>query len=441
LSYQEIDSAKENFVQDQFDALLQQFAVTTGTSVDFVLEAITERNPKYRQSRQELEEARSQIQELEVELQSEKNRSETFRNQAEKAVGSLADLNQTNRALRDERDKIEGQRAELDQAVRKLEDENARFREQVENVARKLDVQTDSNSRLGQQVQSLSEVIDSLKEERTTLSGQVEGLTQKLTDVTKKNAQLVNDLERSERQNQKLKSDLSALTSNRDSLEATYLSLKRNKENLERAEALEAAIRVERTLETREDATYQVSSLYLLSQKIGVLEVQDPHYPNEEYRISFRVESPNTVEFTAEERELYESLGDKFKVRAHWDSGSGRLEPVLRSGQAVQEVAVRDRGEWTWLFQGALNEPETLTLTLQLIDQDEQVLKVAAQEFQVLPSGVLAHFSHSISLFSVLFGLILGVVLCLLGGVIRGRTQSTRNGARRRAEIAAQKKL
>jgi hypothetical protein len=441
LSYQEIDSAKEEFVQDQFDVLLQQFAVTTGTSVDFVLEVVTQKNPKYRQAREQLDSATREVQSLEAELQEERGRAESFRKEAAKATNHLASVNEANRSIRDERDQIANERRDLEVRVKALEGENSRFRQQVEEIARKLDLQTDSSSKLGQQVSSLSQVIDSLKQERQSLQSRVKVSNQKVAALEKKNATLIADLERVDRKNRKLMSDLNELTSNRDSLEATYLAVKRNKENLERAKALEAAIRIERSIETRDDEAYRVSSLYLLSQKIAVLEVQEPVYADRDYVVRFQVESPDTVEFTPEERDFYETLGEKFRVETTWDSASGQLEPVLSSGESIQEVESRGRVEWAWRFQGVLNKPEMVTLGLKLIDVDDQVLEIATQEFQLKPSGLFALYGGSLSWFSVGIGLVVGVIGCLVVGSFRSGGRSRRNGSRRKEKFAAQKEL
>jgi len=216
--------------------------------------------------------------------------------------------------------------------------------------------------------------------------------------------------------------------------------VKRNKENLERAKALEAAVRVERTAEVREEGTFQISALYLLSQKIAVLEIQEPVQTDQEFVVSFLVESPDTVEFTAEEREFYETFGKVFKVETSWESGSGQLEPVLKAGEAVQEVAPRDQAEWTWQFQGLLSEPETVSLSLRLVDVDEQVLEIVTQEFEMTPSGFLPQLWSSFSLLSVVLGLVLGVAGCVVAGSIRG-TKSKRSGSSRGRSFDAQKKL
>lgn len=441
LSYQEIDSAKEDFVQDQFDVLLQQFAVTTGTSVDFVLEAVTQKNPKYKEAKLQLDSATQQVQELKSELQEEKSRSDRYRNEARDATGELAAMNQANQSLRAERDQVVRERRDFESKVKSLEDENRRFRQQVEEVARKLDVQTDSSSKLGQQVSSLSQVIDSLKQEREKLSGQVEGLNQKVTALEKRNGKLTSDLENSERKSRKLKSDLDELTSNRDSLEATYLTVKRNKENLERAKAFEAAIRVERSVEAREGKTYQISTLSLLTQRIAVLEVEEPLESNQDYLVRFKVESPDTVEFTPEERDFYETLGEKFRVETTWLSGSGRLDPLLSAGEALQEVAPRGEAEWSWRFEGILSEPESVTLGLRLIDVDDQVLEIANQEFQVRPSGLIAQFGSVFSWLSLGVGVLVGVVISLAVGWFRGGKDSLRRESGRKKDFGAQKRL
>jgi predicted nucleic acid-binding Zn-ribbon protein len=441
LSYQEIDSAKEQFIQDQFDVLLRQFAVTTGTSVDFVLESVTENNPKYREVRKQLNAVTGRVQGLELELEEERSRNSGLRKEAEKAGSDLAAVNNTNRELRSERDRLAGERRDLEQKVKDLEGQNRQFRSDVEEIARKLDLETDSSSKLGQQVSSLSQVIDSLKQERVNLSGQVEGLSQKVEELTKQNGKLISDLQSSERKSKKLQSDLNALTSNRNSLEATYLSVKRNKENLERAKALETAIRVERSTENRENGTFHVSSLYLLSQLIAVLEVQEPVYADQDYLVTLQIQSPDTVEFTAEEREFYETLGEKFRVETGWVSASGRVEPLLTVGESLQEVAPREQADWTWRFQGVLTEPETVTLALRLIDVDDQVLEVASQEFQMSPSGVFARIRGTFSVSSLAIGLFLGVVGCVAIASLgrRGRSRQSQSGRKRGFE--AQKRM
>jgi uncharacterized coiled-coil DUF342 family protein len=421
--------------------LLRQFAVTTGTSVDFVLEAITEKNPKYRQTREELDSATRKAQELETALEEERSRIDNYRKETAKATSDLAAVGQANQVLRGERDQLAKDKRDLERKLNSLQEENERFQRQVEDVARKLNVQMDSSTKLGQQVESLSQVIDSLKQERKSLSGQVEGLNQKVSSLQKNNGKLASDLESAERKNRKLRSDLNALTSNRDSLEATYLSVKRNKENLERAKALESAIRVERSVEVREDQIYQISTLFLLSQKIAVLEVQEPVYSDHDYVVRFRADSPDTVEFTPEEREFYETLGDQFRVETNWVSGSGRLEPLLSEGDAIQEVESREEAEWTWRFEGVLSEPETVTLGLKMIDVDDQVLEIATQEFQISPSGLFAQFGSSFSWLSLGIGLVVGVICCVVVGSLRGQDRSRRNGSSRKRGFAAQKKL
>jgi len=325
--------------------------------------------------------------------------------------------------------------------VKTLEEENGHIKKQIEELAGKLNFETDSSAKLGQQVQSLSQVIDSMKQERVKLSGQVEGLNQKVADLTSENGKLSSALESKERKNKKLQSDLNSLTSNRDSLEATYLRVKRSKENLERAKAVEGAMRVERSVEDRENGRYQISDLHLLNQKIAVLEVQEPAYTGHDYVVSFRVESPDTVEFTAEEREFYETLGEKFKVETDWVPGSGQLEPVLKAGEKIQQVSPREEAEWTWAFKGVLSEPEKVTLSLRLVDVDEQALEAISQEYQLAPSGWLARLGGAFSLGSLLLGLGLGVVCCLVIGSVRGRTRPRRDTTTRGREFAAQKKL
>jgi hypothetical protein len=186
---------------------------------------------------------------------------------------------------------------------------------------------------------------------------------------------------------------------------------------------------------------YQVSQLYLLSQKIGELEVQTPLYLNEEFSVSFKAASPDRVEFTEDEREFYDSLGDTLKVEPTWVPGSDRLETVLESGAPVQEIAPREQGAWTFLFHGDIDNAEQVKLGLRLIDVDDQVVEVASQDYELNPAGFLARVASTFSWTSMLLGLGLGLAGGAFIGSMRSGSQGRKNRSAREREFAAQKQL
>ena len=106
--------------------------------------------------------------------------------------------------------------------------------------------------------------------------------------------------------------------------------------------------------------------------------------------MSFKAASPDRVEFTEEERDLYESLGEKLKIEPLWVPGSDRIETVLQSGEAIQEIAPREEGTWTFVFQGEMADAEQVKLGLRLIDVDDQFVEMVSQDYELNPAGFLA---------------------------------------------------
>lgn len=452
ISYEDIDAAKEDFIKNQFDHLIDQFALTTETSPEFVIQAISEMNPRYQQAQREIEAARDRASKVEQTIEEERQlrqklqaELEQIRGRANQAGSRIDALTAELSSLQAEKSTIEKEASRLQQSNRQYERQIAQLEEQIAGVAQKLDIEVSNRDQLGASVADLNRSIDSLKSDRNSLSENLNRVSRQLEGLQNQNRSLSEELESAQRRNSQLSGDLDSLTSNRDSLEAQFLELRREKESLERARALEAALSQQTREEQGESGVLRVSDIYLNEQRIARLEVKSPSRAGESGSVLLEVLSPDTIQFTPEERELYEALGEEWQVEAGWRSWSGMLEPVLLEGESKQAVPRRESAVWSWQFQGDLEEPDRLVLDTKLASVDGHPIALALQEFEVQPTGIVPWLKQQWSLPSLLAGLLLA--LAVAGIFVSRRGKRSRPAPAKRAasaparDYAPQKKL
>jgi predicted nucleic acid-binding Zn-ribbon protein len=423
LTYQEIDRAKKEYIQGQTGRLVRKFASTTNTSPDFVRTAMLSSDPSFKKSVDQAAAIERRVKELEQALAEETAKLRRAENDLGSSKADLLDVNRSATEMRKERDDLAQKYDALTKEVSGLKSANREAQAQLDSVAGKLDLQTGSNAELGKQLEALSKEIDTLKTDRNRLSVRVKELGEELAGVTRERDKLSGDLKSTERRATRLQSNLNCLTSNRNSLEANFLKTKEQKENLELARELEQSINLRQSHGSENGETVQLTEVYLLSQKIGEIEVQLPVDPEETCRIAYRADSPDLVQFSEDERRLYEAFGAEVQVENEWRTGLNGVEAVLQEGEPVQSIPHREQGHWVWGFQGG-----------------ERVL-VASQDFEFASNGVLAGFAGSFSVFSLLVGLCLGAGGYKLVTVLWGRKSSNGRPADRQARYAAQKQL
>ncbi len=430
LTYSEIDSVKEDFVKGQFDQLIGQLANVTSTSNEFVIEAISEKNPLHLAAKKEAAEARKRLRKTEQELNYEvESRKETeselrqLRTESNQVKSTLSSLNQ-------EQDRLVAQRNFLQRELREFKEKNQEYEEQVNKLVESLDLQATSAENLGKQLQALSSSINSLKVERTSLSEGLKEVSKQLENQRKINQKVSTDLKVARAKNARLRSDLRALTSNKDSLSARYLKTREERDNLQTAKKLVKALHLEKRLEKREEGTFQVADLYLQTQRIGAIEVQVPDYPGTVCSVRFSVVSPDSVRFTEQERKLYKTLGQTWKVNTAWQSSAESLKPVLLSKEPVQTVGPRESVEWIWELRGEdLSQPEQVALLIHFLNEDQQEILLPNQEFWVYPDNIQARLQQSFSPLSLLAGVLVG--FAVLGVALELRRRSNKRDSRR----------
>jgi peptidoglycan hydrolase CwlO-like protein len=440
ISYTDIDSAKEQFIRDQYDDLIQQFASATGSTTDFVIKTISEKNPEYQAARSEAERSRGRVQQLEQELRDEKRARSSSESELQNLRRELAQARTSVSSTREEVQRLSDQRRTLEQQVKQLQATNEEHERQVTILWRSIGVDTRANADLGKRVEAAGKNFESLRSERSGLTQKLEQVNKQVEGLQNSNKKLTDDLKTARDENKKMATDIRTMTSDRSSLQARYLETRNRKDVLETAEALAGALNIRKRVEKREEGNFQIGEVYLATRKIGVLESRIPDGPNQVVPVRFSLNSPDTVEFSEEERRLYQALGTKLTVETLW-SASGELQAVLSDSQAKQQLAPRETASWTWALQGEILQPEAASLMYVITDANGQRIPLSTLDFTIYPAGMWAYVKRSFSWISLLAGIVLGVGAFALAFSFRGaRTPPSRKKSSE-PEYVTQKKL
>ena len=395
LSYTQIDVAKEDFIKNQFSEFVQQLARSSDASVDFVIGKVAEQFPAYKTVKDQVIMGKKELRKVETEFRKEVKIRRQLESELRQQAGEL------NRVRASER-KLDSLRDEL------LEDKESLQRQHslLLSTTREHEEQLKKMTGLDKRVESLSGFVKSLREGRTEISRKLDETNRQLRRLEKKNAKLSEDLKRTVKEKNSLWEDVRTLTSNRKGLEARYIEMKRDRETLETAVDLREALSLQKRLERRTDGAYQVADLYLLSKKIGTLEVRVPEYSGQAYQVSFSLDSPETVKFSEEERRLHEVLGSELRIETSWQTHSENLRLVLLENEPQQTVGPRGTAEWTWLFQGSISEPAHASLIVNLVNAEGGKTFLDSHDFTVAPGNLVDRLLYSFSPISLAAGVL-----------------------------------
>lgn len=427
LSYSDLDLAKEEFIETEFGQFLRQLVRSSNTSTDFVSKTLASKMPEYQLLKEEVSVASSRLQKAEQTLGAETK----ARRQAE---SELNRLRQELERRRTELSQVQAQGQNASEEITKLRRETGQLREtgqdyenQINQLVKNLNLRESSTDSLGKQVQALNDSINSLRRERTASEKKLEDAKQRLSDLEKSNQKVSQDLKKTEREKQSLLEDVRSLTSNRKGLESRFLELRREKKSMETSVQMSNSLHLEKRLERRESGTFQLADLYLLSKKIGTLEIQQPEYSGQVYPVSFYADSPDTIKFTDEEREFYELLGEPLKIGTEWESSSSLMKVLLMDSEPVQSVSPRETVQWSWLFQGELTQAEQVSMSVYLVDPDGKKIPLGTQDFTLEAGQTMDRLRQAISPVSLAAGAVMGVVIF---GFVFGFGRRSRSSAK-----------
>lgn len=430
LSYTDIESARQEFIEGEFDQFVEQLALSNNTSYDFVVTVLRDTIPDYQALRLEADQTKSMLQKTEEDLQQEKR----ARSRVESEVTLLEGQLDQNRS---KLDRLEGERKTLMAETDRL---SHNYENQVKRLIETLNVKTSSATSLEAQVDVLNESIGTLRNEGLTRARQVQDLNQQMSRVEETNRALSNDLEQAQGEKRKLWDDFSVLTSNRQGLEGRYAEILKENEQLQNAALLNNSFSLKRRIERRENNEFQVADLYLLTQRIGTMEIQIPPVAGTVHLVRFTATSPDTVKFSSDERKIFDVLGESFQIETTWETSSSNLNIVLLDKESVQSVGPRETIEWPWMFQGEVTQPESASLVVHLISSNGNRIFLGSQDLTVSPAQMMTRLRYSISPMSILAGSVAGLLVFGVLFGLRGRPQPP-SKAGTQGPLIVQKKL
>ncbi len=446
LSYKDIDAAKEGFIKDQFDQLIERFATTTGTSSAFVIQTISEKNPEFQRMRRALADKDQEVAAAKQQASAAVAKSRENETTISRLRAELAKAERDADSLNEERSELVGKVGDLEEETSRLKADNQRLLDQKRDNERQLnqliqglEEKKGANAELGSQVESLGSIINNLKNERGDLSSKLKDTTRLVEELQKTRQDLTEQLATTERERSKLASDLKELTSDKNSIQARFLKTREERDRLTTGKDLQNALHLQPF--SPSDQGSRVAELFLLTQKIASLRIQPPEETGASYQIQFEADSPDTVKFSEEERRLYAALGESLRVRAAWKPESQSVAASLVSGEAVQTVSPRSRAEWTWMFQGEPDQNVPVQLSLELLDAHDQMIPVAERTFEVGSGGVRAWLGRGGSAWGLGIAFLLGAVVA--GGLATAVGRRQRSPERRPGEVveSTRKKL
>ncbi len=432
LSYTDIDSAKEEFIKSQFDQFVQQLARSNNTSNDFVVKTLGEEVPTYRL-------ATSKLAEVEQILLEETEARQQIQSDLAPLKAELDQIRIQLSTLQSERDGFETKVKSAERQTDAFRKSTREYEQQIESLVKTLNLKTSSATSLSTQVKVLNESITTLQQERMSRARELQDATTQLAQSQEGNQKLSKELQKTQQEKDKVWEDLRLLTSNRKSLEARYLAIKRENEKLQNTSLLANSLYFKKRIERREEGVFQLADLYLLSQLIATLEMQVPPYAGTVHPVRFEVKSPEIVKFTEEERKIYQVLGETLKIQTSWQTRSDNLKIVLLDKEPLQTVGPRERIEWPWMFQGDISQPEQVSLVTHLVSPDGTELFLNSQDFTVSPGQMFARWRHSFSLISLLAGVVLALAALGLVFTFRRNPQPPENDDA--SNLVVQKKL
>ena len=420
-SFREVEAAKVIYVQNQFDHIIRQLARMTGAETHFVVDIIAKKNPEYRkvnsqaaQAEERLKALQGQLTEMSKSLDSERSSSRKLTAQYERNAREHENLRGEVVRLTDERENDRSRAKQLETENERIRKSQRAYERQINELILNLSSERDQSGKLGTKVENLGDFVATLQNERSDLSGKLTEASGQISSLQSEKNTLREELTEERSSNRKLDSRLRALTSDKRSINAQFLEMRDQKEILETAVALTDALHLGDPGPEVEEEEVQIKEVFLVSQKIGTLRIDVPEQVNQPSFVEFTLESPDTVKFSDQERELYSALvGDKVRIEASWDSPD-LLGVVLTKSEAERAVPIREKTRWEWDFNGELKREVAAALKLDFLDRNSQRIPVYRQQFVLHPAGLGNQISRALSASSLFIGLIAGVIGALL---------------------------
>ncbi len=423
LKYTDIENAKKQFIENEFERTLREIADISSTSRDTVLKNIAPRIPAYQDAQNEMETLKNRIQDMTERSSQLQKENRRLHSEMKVLQADLDSQKSANEQLRKKMDSTSSQVSKLGQELRSALGTAQDYQKEFADMQRSLSLRADPTRDLSLQIADFGRAMRNLQRESEDRGKQLRSLQNDLQAQKAANARLAGDTEELNAQNKKLQSTIRTLTSKEDSLARQYINLKNEKEKLDdfsrSVEFLRTRIEEEKT---KDGIRSGKAGIYLKDVLLGSLDWRIPAYLNhgqqKDVEAHFAAESIDTVRMTPEERQVLRSLGQKLKMRVDLTAGSDAME-VLEGASPVQETAERDRSAWQWNIHNHGAQDARIFLTARLINENSDEIPVFQREHSVIASNPIRQVRGYLQPIPLVAGAVVGFLLFGIVGIFR----------------------
>lgn len=423
-NYSDIDKSKRAFIRNQLDTVVAELQNSAAAKREFVLDALTEALPAYRQAVDENKALKDRSQDLAVKLSSEQSKSKQLETKVVEQTSELNRLKTMNQSMKTDLEALNNSTSTAGKELQQLKQQNAEIVSSVKRLQRGLGVEVDANKPLAKQVEDLMVASlktkgsrDELEGKLKTAEGDLEKTKQDLQTEQKARAEL-------QKQNQQLEENEKLLSNRGDQLGKRYLGLQKEKNQLEIFVHAIQKLKPQVVRETEDgDRVRRAVELRLNDTLVGMLEVDYPPVLKTgapaELRVKFTPESVNTIKLNGEEKAILGSLGEKFTVKNELvDLPAGvQANP---SEEAVKSVAERSSANWGWTVTSSRVGDSSFVLVTSLINQNKDAVPLIHNRLNVQTWNLARQLGHYLEPIPLVLGILFGAVLFAVIRVFRG---------------------
>jgi predicted nuclease with TOPRIM domain len=410
LKYSDIEDAQISFLREEFNRSIGQMAGAASLNREFVLEKIAPLIPDYRQTQEERDALKANLQDISTQLTQAQADNRKLESDLKEQRTELSRMISTNTSLQETITSSESQVSKLDKELRDAERKVQNFEREIADIKRSLNIETDSNRDLTKNNAELADRISALQED---LAGQ-KAANMKLTD----------EIEDKNKETEKLNSTIKTLTSNKNSLSSQYVKLKDEKEKLDDFALTVDALGARMVEEKTEDGCYKgQAEIYLGDVHLGSVNWSIPSYLNHNEsgsgEATFYAESIDYVQVKPEVRRLLRTLGEKLKIRLNLVALSSTMTANSVDGTEPRELGERERSTWSWQIMNKGTQDVSFLLSASLVNSGSREISLFHKEQTVASSNPIRRIRSHLQPIPLAVGIILGFLLFGIVGIFR----------------------
>ena len=422
LKYTELDDAKRNYVEQEFERISREIAAASNTDRDTVLKYVAPQLPAYQDAMREITNLQNRNQDLSRQVTQSQGENRKLESDSKNQQAEIARLRSQASSLQEKMDSSVSQLQRLNDDLRNARGLSQSYQRELANLERSLKIKIDPSRDLASQIAELGQVMQRLQKDNDDLQNENGSLHSNLDKEQSDNAKLSGenqDIKNSIRQ----KDDtIKTLTSKEDSLARQYFMLKQTKENLENV-ALSIANLNARLVEEKTDGGVQSGTInaYLGDTLIGsfgwLLPARLNSNQEKDGDAYFSTESIDYVRITPEERHILQSLGEPLKLRVSLVSRSDSMEVKPEKEISEQQVGERDRATWRWHIANRGGQDTRLLLAAQLVNKNGDGIPLIQAEQLISTSNLVRQVRNYLQPIPLLLGAVLGSLLACITGL------------------------